>query len=382
MAHHIEDKDPHFIIDPISRAISTECSKVCLIQGDHNSERFTFEIPREVEGHELPACDAVEIHFINIDQQTKEQSAGVYLATDVATTGDEAENIAFSWLISHQATKYMGALNFLIKFICYAEDGSVKYAWHSAIYKGISISSGLDCGEATVEDYNDILNEWKRTLEANQITKLEQTQEGDGDEGENIWTATFGDGRTSELRVKNGSRGPTGLVGSIETITGETLHFYVGPQADYDNIPESILNSGNLLALFTDDTTDADIKQAAEEAVEIAAQAQASANASLKMLTPPSTNAAETKAVYPVGTLMTLKTTVEHTIHQQIDGLILPKDSPECLAEDEVYAGSTNYMTLMGTWQVIGLCGIRSYDGAQIVPPDDRYYLVQCISEG
>lgn len=47
MAHKqsIYDTDPRFVIDLITRAITTESAKVKLMQYDHNSERLTFEIP-------------------------------------------------------------------------------------------------------------------------------------------------------------------------------------------------------------------------------------------------------------------------------------------------------------------------------------------------
>ena len=47
-AHIVSDSDNHFIIDPISRQISNNSKKTILIKTDHNSEQFTFELPRYV----------------------------------------------------------------------------------------------------------------------------------------------------------------------------------------------------------------------------------------------------------------------------------------------------------------------------------------------
>lgn len=359
--HYVEDRDPHFIIDPLTRAISTECKKVGLIQGDHNSERFTFEIPMEVEGHTMPACDEIEIHFLNIDQATKEQSAGVYPCMDINTSAEG--NITFSWLISHQATKYMGSLNFLVKFKCYDTDKSVKYAWHTAIYKNISISAGLDCGAALVDDYTDVLNAWKRSIEANQIKKLEQTQEGVGDEGENIWTLTFGDGRTSKLKVKNGSRGPTGLVGSIETITGEALHFFVGTKEEYKAVPENILSTGNLFALFTDDDTSAD-KFA-------------------KVIEAPTKDAAGA-AVYPTGTFLTLQVDRNQAdaptfeLLDLVSNLRCKKTQPQYLYLAEQESGAASYEEVEGQWVICGKTG--EYNTGGDIPMYFDYYLIQKIN--
>lgn len=54
--HPIYDTDPHFKIDGDTRVIINASDvKVALMQGDHNSERFTFEIPRYVDGHDMSA---------------------------------------------------------------------------------------------------------------------------------------------------------------------------------------------------------------------------------------------------------------------------------------------------------------------------------------
>lgn len=49
--HSIYDTDPHFVIDAVTRAITTQSKKLKLMQYDHNSERLTFEMPRHIDGH-------------------------------------------------------------------------------------------------------------------------------------------------------------------------------------------------------------------------------------------------------------------------------------------------------------------------------------------
>lgn len=45
--HDVYDADKHFIIDPVTRTITySESDKLILIQNDHNSERYTFEMPK------------------------------------------------------------------------------------------------------------------------------------------------------------------------------------------------------------------------------------------------------------------------------------------------------------------------------------------------
>lgn len=212
LKHPVYDTDNHFIIDPISREMNnTACLKSCLIQHDHNSECFTFEVPKIIEGHDMTKCDSIQVHYLNIDAQTKEQSAGVYEVEDKLYSDDpDSQYLYFSWIISHNATKYVGSLNFLVRFSCYREDGTLSYVWNTAIYSGISISNGIDNGEVIIDDYADILNEWRRETEAFRLLSLEQTQTSTESDGVNIWTATFADGTTRNFAVRNGAQGAKG----------------------------------------------------------------------------------------------------------------------------------------------------------------------------
>ena len=84
LKHSVYDTDLHFCIDPITRSIKNQTpGKTKLIQYDHNSERFTFEIPRYVDGHDMSKCDKVEVHYINISAGKSQQSADVYLCDDM-----------------------------------------------------------------------------------------------------------------------------------------------------------------------------------------------------------------------------------------------------------------------------------------------------------
>lgn len=163
--HSVYDSDTHFSINPITRVIKNESSrKTTLIQGDHNSERFTFEIQRLVEGHDMAACDRVEIHYINVDATGSNQSADVYEVDDLQVSPDDSNVVICSWLISKNATMYAGSLNFTVRFVCLS-DGVVSYAWHSAIHSDIYVSSGiLNDTEAIITPYVDVLAQWKADL--------------------------------------------------------------------------------------------------------------------------------------------------------------------------------------------------------------------------
>lgn len=164
--HPVYDTDKHFSIDPVTRKITNECGKLNIQQYDHDSERFTFEIPKEVDGHDMSKCNVVQIHYLNIEAANKSNKyAGIYEVDDLQTGTDDAADIVFgSWLISGNATQYVGSLNFVVRFACVADDGTVEYAWNTAIHSTITIGEGICNSDAVATEYADILEQWRQEL--------------------------------------------------------------------------------------------------------------------------------------------------------------------------------------------------------------------------
>lgn len=162
--HSVFDSSEHFVIDPVSREITNSLAKkIVVMQNDHNSERFTFEIPK-VDSHNMANCDRVEIHYINIDAADKSlKSTGVYEVEDIQPSPDDNSVACFSWLLSRNCTKYAGTLSFLIHFAC-TTDGVEDYAWNTAIFQSITIGNGMNNGAEVVEPFPDILAQWKAQL--------------------------------------------------------------------------------------------------------------------------------------------------------------------------------------------------------------------------
>ena len=253
MIDKIRDTDTHFIIDGSTRHVTnTKEIKSMLVQYDHNSERFTFRVPRYVDEHDLSLCNFVRVHFINIDKSKRLERHGIDVITNtVEVCPEDNERVQCSWLITKNATQLAGSLHFVVQFALKDPDNNIIYSWNTAKYTGITIADGINFDEKTVSENNDLLTQWENRLLENQIVQLEQTTFSEEDNGENVWTATFGDGTTQELKVKNGSRGATGYVGSIETIGGKPLHFFVGTKAEYEALTE--VQKANLFAIITDD---------------------------------------------------------------------------------------------------------------------------------
>lgn len=159
--HSVIDSDRRFIIDPIKRTVKSENNqKIMLMQHDHNSERFTFQCPKTVEGHDMSECNKIQVHFLNIDATTRTQNKGLYEVDDLTT---EDDNVVFSWLIKMDATQLVGSLAFIITFLC-VKDGVVEYRWSTAENTEMSIGNGINADERFEVEYSDIIYKWKESV--------------------------------------------------------------------------------------------------------------------------------------------------------------------------------------------------------------------------
>lgn len=162
--HSVYDTDKHFKIDPTTRKIENQSkSKVTLIQNDHDSERFTFEIPRYVEEHDMSICNKVEVHYLNIAADNSETNPGVYEVADLQVSPDSEDVVICSWLISRNATKHVGTLHFALRFACLTGD-IVDYDWRTGVYSEFNISESIFNSDVIVEEYFDVLEQWKQEI--------------------------------------------------------------------------------------------------------------------------------------------------------------------------------------------------------------------------
>lgn len=192
----VVDTDAHFIIDAITRKIKNTGDKKELVQGDHNSERFTFECPRYIEGHDMTLVNKIIVNYMNVS------TSGAYEVDDL--TSDD-EKITFSWLISKNATENVGKLVFAISFKCVQEDEKITYEWHTTINDDIRIIDGLNNETSIVEDNVDILEQWKRELfgaSDGEVSKIQEASNQAQTEIENLTTASKNDIETLATNSK------------------------------------------------------------------------------------------------------------------------------------------------------------------------------------
>jgi hypothetical protein len=181
----IIDKDPAFIIDAKTRTVTTDqaTGKFKIMQFDHNSERFRFVLPAEIEGHQMDQCNKVQIHWYVIGSKARDKYSGVIniqagedgKILHVSSDEKYKNYLEFSWLITDEVTQYAGALSFVV-LLAYEEDDTVVggkrnvYRWCSDINSSITIANGIDGGSGTVERYDDVLLEWKNDLDRHMLS--------------------------------------------------------------------------------------------------------------------------------------------------------------------------------------------------------------------
>jgi hypothetical protein len=175
LKHEVKDADVHFVVDADSRKIIKQTStKVNLMQYDHNSEEFTFDVPLEIENHDMSECDLIQVHYENTSAGTSVSTRKTYrgvrdIDPSTLVVDEEKKIVSFGWLVPDTATTFAGTLKFQLKFICYDnEDGSVPgYKWHTDVNDDIGIKAGLGYTE------NDFDPTTTATLQSIEIEEID-----------------------------------------------------------------------------------------------------------------------------------------------------------------------------------------------------------------
>lgn len=176
MSHRqkIRDTETHFIINPETRKITTaSAGNNTLVQNDHNSERYTFEIPRSVDGHDMFESTEVRIHYRNITSSKMVKASGVYIPDDLALSEDE-ETVTFSWLISSAATQHIGQLHFSIQFLC-LDGNTIDYSWNTGVYTDVKIIESFNNTEEVIVSEPDVFATFKNELKAELESSLDRS---------------------------------------------------------------------------------------------------------------------------------------------------------------------------------------------------------------
>lgn len=174
----IVDTDAYFEINPTTREITQISNKFSVAQYDHNSERFTFSIPRFVDGHDMLTSTKVEVHYV-----TKSGTTGLYPMNDLRSDPEDEDKVICSWLLSRNATSDKGPISFIVRYTCILEDGTINYTWSTAIYTRVTVLEGLDCTPEELGPYIDALEQLKAEVESDLIKDFTGVESHSGCKG-------------------------------------------------------------------------------------------------------------------------------------------------------------------------------------------------------
>lgn len=208
-----------FMVNPDTRKITISV-KYSSVVGDNGSQILTFGIQRYIDGYDIMDCNDVAIHYNIISEEDGNiLYSDVYQCDDLRISETDENVILVSWKLSKNATKFNGILSFTIKYsTTYVdEEDQVKeiYALQSRICEKLRIFTRVNNSQQVVEEYGDVLQQWKEDLEKSKptvnVSKDENVTTISITDKDGTTTATILDGvdgkSAYELAVENGFEG-------------------------------------------------------------------------------------------------------------------------------------------------------------------------------
>lgn len=205
----------HIIVDSDRRISVPEKLKRIAVQYDHDIETVTFDCPRYWDEHDLSAM-TIYINYMRADN-----TLGMYKATNVVVDEADPNIMHFNWTLSRNATAVKGALSFLV---CAKKDdgeGVETNHWNSELCSDMTVSAGLECEDAVVDPYPDVITSMLLRLDRltdNSEVILENCEKATEDCAELTADITAkleagefkGDKGDQGIQGKRGERGPSG----------------------------------------------------------------------------------------------------------------------------------------------------------------------------
>lgn len=200
------ETEGHFVIGADRYITVPENLKRIAVQHDHNVETVTFDCPRYWDGIDMSEMT------VYINYKCPDDTFGAYLVDAVAIDEADPNIIHFDWTIHNNITKAKGRLTFLVCIKKMTDEGIEVNHWNSELNTDLYISEGLECTEAVLEAYPDIITQLLVRMNSAEeavrggagIMKIEQTLVSIEQNGQNTLTITLTDGRVLNFAVLNG----------------------------------------------------------------------------------------------------------------------------------------------------------------------------------
>ena len=132
-----------FEIDADMRVVQVPSDAAVLgVEGDRNTNRVAFFLPREYRGTDLSEFD-VQVSYVNAGGEL-----GVY---DAGKPTVEADGLSFDWLVEEPVVRYQGAVRFAAKLYQADERGAITRQYSTTVGTATCLE-GLDVDAELPED--------------------------------------------------------------------------------------------------------------------------------------------------------------------------------------------------------------------------------------
>lgn len=125
------------------------------VESDDDVLSLTFSLPRYYDNNEVDLSTFdIHVNYLNANNE-----GDLYEVNDKSIEGN---NIIFEWLVGRHAVSYHGDVTFNV---CLKEmDGTTVIREFNTTVATLPVLRGLETSEAVVQEYADVLEQWKEQL--------------------------------------------------------------------------------------------------------------------------------------------------------------------------------------------------------------------------
>lgn len=145
------DEEPHIIINPDKSITIPDELKEIAVQFDHDVKTVTFDCPRYWDGRDL-----FSMHLY-INYQRPDGVKAPYPVEDLRLNDEDESIIHFDWTIEDDVTKVNGNITFLVCGKIANSEGELERHWNSKPNQDLIVVAGMDCVDAVLERYPDVI---------------------------------------------------------------------------------------------------------------------------------------------------------------------------------------------------------------------------------
>ena len=166
-----------YLHDPIQFDIDNDLRIVTIpkdgniigVVGDKNTNRVNFRMPRYYNGFDMSEFQ-VRVNYKNVNQKTSYYEVND-LTTAVKTETADEDKLLFTWLVDSDVCEAQGNVNFSVRMLKTADDGTIIQEFNTTIATGF-VLEGLDAYVSGIKNNVDLLNRLRADVYVDVLNKI------------------------------------------------------------------------------------------------------------------------------------------------------------------------------------------------------------------